>query len=302
LVVERAFEDRRLQELNRTDFPPGFKFDLDVQDGYMGNVKGDTGNFPLTGFTLVGFLALIDIPRSTVKPAIELCTKANIRVYMVTGDHPETAHAIAKQLGLVSSPTLGEVQAGDYDEQKFPHLKELADKARAKQAKGQPTMDAAAKAVNEAEAALKAAKASGDKQKEEAAKNELQAKKAAKMQEDSLWILTEEDYLPKEFLDYLQECKEERAKALEEYKKQPNLTADDIKAREAERQKNADTRPIASKKFDLPLQAIVVTGTRLETFEPEDWKTVLQHKEVVFARTMPQQKQDIVTYLNRQAT
>ena len=292
---------RRLQELNRTDFPPGFKFDSDAQDGYKGNVKGDTGNFPLTGFTLVGFLALIDIPRSTVKPAIELCTKASIRVYMVTGDHPETAHAIAKQLGLVSSPTLGEVQAGDYDEQKFPHLKELADKARANQAKGQPTMDAAAKAVKEAEAALEAAKASGDKATEEAAKKELQAKKAAKAQEDNLWILTEEDYLPKEFQDYLQEGREAREKALKEYKEQ-NLSEDAIKAKEAERQKKADARPIASKKFDLPVQAIVVTGTMLETFEPEDWKTVLQHKEVVFARTMPQQKQDIVTYLNRHAT
>ncbi len=37
-------------------------------------------------------------------------------------------------------------------------------------------------------------------------------------------------------------------------------------------------------------EAIVVHGTDMANFRQEDWDRVLQHKEIVFARTMPQQK------------
>jgi Ca2+-transporting ATPase len=53
----------------------------------------------------IGMFALIDPPRMSVKPAIELCHKAGIQVFMVTGDHPITAHAIAKSLNLITGPT-----------------------------------------------------------------------------------------------------------------------------------------------------------------------------------------------------
>jgi P-type E1-E2 ATPase len=35
------------------------------------------------------------------------------------------------------------------------------------------------------------------------------------------------------------------------------------------------------------------------TFTEDDWNRVLKHKEIVFARTMPTQKQDIVVHLNK---
>jgi len=37
----------------------------------------------------------------------------------------------------------------------------------------------------------------------------------------------------------------------------------------------------------------------MKTFTDDDWNRVLGHKEIVFARTMPTQKQDIVMYLNK---
>jgi sodium/potassium-transporting ATPase subunit alpha len=43
----------------------------------------------------------------------------------------------------------------------------------------------------------------------------------------------------------------------------------------------------------------VVHGTEMQTFTEEDWTRVLRHKQIVFARTMPQQKQDIVRELNK---
>ena len=37
--------------------------------------------------------------------AIKKCYDASIKVFMVTGDHPVTAHAIAKALGLITGKT-----------------------------------------------------------------------------------------------------------------------------------------------------------------------------------------------------
>ncbi len=51
---------------------------------------------------LVGLFGMIDPPRAEVPAAIERCHRAGIRVVMVTGDHPETATAIAKQVGLLT--------------------------------------------------------------------------------------------------------------------------------------------------------------------------------------------------------
>ncbi len=51
--------------------------------------------------TLIGLIAMIDPARPEVAPAIERARKAGIRTVMVTGDYPETARAIAEQIGLL---------------------------------------------------------------------------------------------------------------------------------------------------------------------------------------------------------
>ena len=51
--------------------------------------------------TFTGMAALEDPPRPAVEEAIRRCLQASIRVCMVTGDHPRTALAIARQIGLV---------------------------------------------------------------------------------------------------------------------------------------------------------------------------------------------------------
>jgi Ca2+-transporting ATPase len=48
----------------------------------------------------LGFVALADPIRPAVPAAIALCRRAGIRVVMITGDHPATARAIARQAGL----------------------------------------------------------------------------------------------------------------------------------------------------------------------------------------------------------
>jgi magnesium-transporting ATPase (P-type) len=57
---------------------------------------------------LAGLVGLEDPRRAEVPAALEQCRRAGIRVVMVTGDHPETAHAIARAIGLVrrDAPTV----------------------------------------------------------------------------------------------------------------------------------------------------------------------------------------------------
>lgn len=76
--------------LPANEFPLGYPFDVDIE------------NFPLTGLRFVGLMSMIDPPRPAVPDAVRKCRSAGIKVIMVTGDHPVTAKAIAKSVGIIS--------------------------------------------------------------------------------------------------------------------------------------------------------------------------------------------------------
>lgn len=50
--------------------------------------------------TFVGFAGMYDPPRPEVQKAIADCRAAGVRVVMITGDHPDTAVAVARDLGF----------------------------------------------------------------------------------------------------------------------------------------------------------------------------------------------------------
>merc|ERR1712142_894636 len=77
-------------------FPVGFEFDPEA------NSTGDPENFPLKDLCFVGLMSMIDPPRAAVPDAVSKCRSAGIKVIMVTGDHPITAKAIAKGVGIIS--------------------------------------------------------------------------------------------------------------------------------------------------------------------------------------------------------
>jgi Ca2+-transporting ATPase len=53
--------------------------------------------------TFLGLIGIIDPPREEAKAAVITCLEAGIRPIMITGDHPSTAAAIARELGLLRS-------------------------------------------------------------------------------------------------------------------------------------------------------------------------------------------------------
>ncbi|XP_076304487.1 sodium/potassium-transporting ATPase subunit alpha-B-like isoform X1 [Tachypleus tridentatus] len=77
-------------KLPANKYPPGYPFDPDEE------------NFPLTGLRFLGLISMIDPPRAAVPDAVAKCRSAGIKVIMVTGDHPITAKAIAKAVGIIS--------------------------------------------------------------------------------------------------------------------------------------------------------------------------------------------------------
>ncbi len=55
-------------------------------------------------FEFLGLVGLADPPRPEVPAALAECRRAGVRVIMMTGDHPATARAIARQVGLSERP------------------------------------------------------------------------------------------------------------------------------------------------------------------------------------------------------
>ncbi|KAF3692106.1 Sodium/potassium-transporting ATPase subunit alpha-3 [Channa argus] len=76
--------------LPEDQYPKGFAFDT------------DDVNFQTDNLCFVGLISMIDPPRAAVPDAVGKCRSAGIKVIMVTGDHPITAKAIAKGVGIIS--------------------------------------------------------------------------------------------------------------------------------------------------------------------------------------------------------
>merc|ERR1712012_1352018 len=96
-------------------YPAGYPFDA------------EDVNFPLEGLRFVGLMSMIDPPRAAVPDAVSKCRSAGIKVIMVTGDHPITAGAIAKSVGIISD---GTKTVEDYAAEKGVPVEEISKEER----------------------------------------------------------------------------------------------------------------------------------------------------------------------------
>lgn len=105
LTEERRAEwERKNEELGRE----GFRVLA------VARKQADTADAePYRDLVLVGLLSLVDPPRMDIRPTIEQCHRAGIRIVMVTGDQAPTAVNIAEAVGIVEDGTVEAVLGQD---------------------------------------------------------------------------------------------------------------------------------------------------------------------------------------------
>ncbi len=81
---------------------------------------------PYQDLTLLGLVGLLDPPREEVRPALQACRQAGVKVVMVTGDHPVTALKIARAVDLVEEDEAEVVQG-----QEIQAPDDMSDEGRA---------------------------------------------------------------------------------------------------------------------------------------------------------------------------
>jgi Ca2+-transporting ATPase len=83
LAADLAGRAMRVLALATRDYPPSY-----------------SGPYHEAGLTFVGLVGMLDPPREEAREAVNRCRRAGIRPMMITGDHPATAAAIARELSI----------------------------------------------------------------------------------------------------------------------------------------------------------------------------------------------------------
>lgn len=78
----------------------------------------------LQDMTFAGLQGLIDPPKASAIEAVHQCTRAGIRTVMITGDHPDTAQAVARQLGIHAEHVITGVELAQMEEAELQQVVE----------------------------------------------------------------------------------------------------------------------------------------------------------------------------------
>jgi Ca2+-transporting ATPase len=109
-AIEAANSELAAQALRVLAF--AYRDDLAINDH---DAEAATAQLAEENLVFVGLVGMIDPPREEVKIAVQQCRDAGIRPVMITGDHPATAAAIARELGIADDKTASAVTGRDLD-------------------------------------------------------------------------------------------------------------------------------------------------------------------------------------------
>lgn len=99
------------QKMSRSNFEQMINEYAQLQNS-KSNTEEDLNGLPSNGYCFLGMFSLLDPPRPEVPEAVLSARRAQIRVAMVTGDHPTTAKAIAKQVHILT-PEIADMNGVD---------------------------------------------------------------------------------------------------------------------------------------------------------------------------------------------
>ena len=102
-VREMTEEDRKLVLEKNSEFAAGALRNLAFACRLGDRIKDPMPENTEKDLCFLGLVGMIDPPREEVKDAIKTCKQAGITTIMITGDHKDTAFAIAKELGICSN-------------------------------------------------------------------------------------------------------------------------------------------------------------------------------------------------------
>lgn len=115
LALNKSYADQALRVLCAAER----KWNKLPEDTSPANLEQD--------LTYIGLTGMIDPVRPEVKPAIDECREAGITPVMITGDHKDTAVAIAKELGIIEDASEA-VEGSDLDQMSDEELKKAVTK------------------------------------------------------------------------------------------------------------------------------------------------------------------------------
>lgn len=93
----------------------------------MKKLDAKTSEISEKDLVYLGMVGMIDPPREEVFPAIQKCKSAGIRTVMITGDHHDTACAIAKELGIITNNNQA-INGKELDKYTDKELREIINK------------------------------------------------------------------------------------------------------------------------------------------------------------------------------
>lgn len=100
-LAESEDQQKGYEEANDTFAKEGMRvIAIGKLEGYDGDGTMESLEESIKVVELLGLVGIVDPPREDVKRSVELTQQAGIQVKMITGDHPETASAIAAEIGI----------------------------------------------------------------------------------------------------------------------------------------------------------------------------------------------------------